>query len=118
MPYVSLSPYMSLLSLSRPSLSRLLHSFPTRRSSDLQPRVPLLRERLLDGLRRRGPEPDRAVHLPGARRRRDRKSTRLNSSHVASSYAVFCLKKQKIINKNNRLDNASTCTRHVIASEE
>src|SRR5437870_2090119 len=25
----------------------------------------------------------------------DRKSTRLNSSHVASSYAVFCLKKQK-----------------------
>src|SRR5690625_2516563 len=32
-----------------------------------------------------------------ARRRdeRDRKSTRLNSSHVASSYAVFCLKKKK-----------------------
>src|SRR5207253_11268132 len=27
-------------------------------------------------------------------RRRDRKSTRLNSSHVASSYAVFCLKKK------------------------
>src|SRR5690625_5825981 len=26
---------------------------------------------------------------------RDRKSTRLNSSHVASSYAVFCLKKKK-----------------------
>src|SRR5690625_7042045 len=26
----------------------------------------------------------------------DRKSTRLNSSHVASSYAVFCLKKKKI----------------------
>src|SRR5690625_4996699 len=26
---------------------------------------------------------------------RDRKSTRLNSSHVASSYAVFCLKKQR-----------------------
>src|SRR5690625_6656505 len=25
--------------------------------------------------------------------RRDRKSTRLNSSHVASSYAVFCLQK-------------------------
>src|SRR5690625_5451743 len=25
----------------------------------------------------------------------DRKSTRLNSSHVASSYAVFCLKKKK-----------------------
>src|SRR5690625_5814503 len=27
---------------------------------------------------------------------RDRKSTRLNSSHVAISYAVFCLKKKKI----------------------
>src|SRR5690625_6265613 len=27
--------------------------------------------------------------------RRDRKSTRLNSSHVAISYAVFCLKKNK-----------------------
>src|SRR5439155_20053143 len=29
-----------------------------------------------------------------ARRRPDRKSTRLNSSHVAISYAVFCLKKK------------------------
>src|SRR5690625_1558142 len=28
-------------------------------------------------------------------RYRDRKSTRLNSSHVAISYAVFCLKKKK-----------------------
>src|SRR6266496_3732446 len=28
-------------------------------------------------------------------RRRDRKSTRLNSSHVENSYAVFCLKKKK-----------------------
>src|SRR5690625_6882934 len=28
---------------------------------------------------------------------RDRKSTRLNSSHVAISYAVFCLKKKKRI---------------------
>src|SRR5207253_6933915 len=27
---------------------------------------------------------------------RDRKSTRLNSSHVAISYAVFCLKKKKV----------------------
>src|SRR5207253_3542610 len=31
----------------------------------------------------------------GAGQRRDRKSTRLNSSHVAISYAVFCLKKKK-----------------------
>src|SRR5690625_6886882 len=28
----------------------------------------------------------------------DRKSTRLNSSHVAISYAVFCLKKKKLKN--------------------
>src|SRR6267378_276232 len=28
-------------------------------------------------------------------RRRDRKSTRLNSSHVESSYAVFCLTKKR-----------------------
>src|SRR5439155_4458258 len=32
-----------------------------------------------------------APHVTG----RDRKSTRLNSSHVAISYAVFCLKKKK-----------------------
>src|SRR5690625_5315287 len=30
----------------------------------------------------------------GLLRRTDRKSTRLNSSHVAISYAVFCLKKK------------------------
>src|SRR5689334_24400399 len=29
----------------------------------------------------------------------DRKSTRLNSSHSSISYAVFCLKKKKIINR-------------------
>src|SRR5215471_19701021 len=34
--------------------------------------------------------------------RRDRKSTRLNSSHVEISYAVFCLKKKK---KNRELKN-------------
>src|SRR3712207_4763020 len=32
--------------------------------------------------------------------RRDRKSTRLNSSHANISYAVFCLKKKKNINWN------------------
>src|SRR5204862_4966271 len=35
----------------------------------------------------------------GGRRSQDRKSTRLNSSHVEISYAVFCLKKKK---KNKR----------------
>src|SRR5436853_4023923 len=36
-------------------------------------------------------------HDPQARRHggRDRKSTRLNSSHLGISYAVFCLKKKK-----------------------
>src|SRR6266480_7251451 len=32
---------------------------------------------------------------PDRVRRRDRKSTRLNSSHMSISYAVFCLKKKK-----------------------
>src|SRR6266850_4151899 len=32
---------------------------------------------------------------PSAIRIRDRKSTRLNSSHLVISYAVFCLKKKK-----------------------
>src|SRR5438034_3171683 len=31
-----------------------------------------------------------------SRERRDRKSTRLNSSHTVISYAVFCLKKKRI----------------------
>src|SRR5207253_5019052 len=38
-------------------------------------------------------------------RGKDRKSTRLNSSHVAISYAVFCLKKKK---KNNTSINKNT----------
>src|SRR5437763_5594180 len=35
----------------------------------------------------------------GARDQQDRKSTRLNSSHRCISYAVFCLKKKKPIEK-------------------
>src|SRR2546430_13670924 len=34
-------------------------------------------------------------------RNRDRKSTRLNSSHSQISYAVFCLKKKKIRSYNS-----------------
>src|SRR5207253_9729449 len=57
--------------------------------------------------RRRPPQHRRALHhrfsrpaVGGAAEEggdgmRDRKSTRLNSSHVAISYAVFCLKKKK-----------------------
>src|SRR5690349_23579391 len=36
--------------------------------------------------------------------RRDRKSTRLNSSHVESSYAVFCLKKKKVNMEDGLMD--------------
>src|SRR5690554_7035804 len=35
--------------------------------------------------------------LPSMMQSLDRKSTRLNSSHVRISYAVFCLKKKKIL---------------------
>src|SRR5690625_6252722 len=38
--------------------------------------------------------------LEGPRKQEDRKSTRLNSSHVAISYAVFCLKKKSDEHKN------------------
>src|SRR5204863_3550115 len=34
--------------------------------------------------------------MPGETLHEDRKSTRLNSSHVEISYAVFCLKKKKL----------------------
>src|SRR5690625_7650137 len=37
--------------------------------------------------------------MPSDDKSEDRKSTRLNSSHVAISYAVFCLKKKKYIKK-------------------
>src|SRR3712207_9132493 len=45
----------------------------------------------------RRPVPPRRVGGPprSAVRARDRKSTRLNSSHANISYAVFCLKKKK-----------------------
>src|SRR6266496_5982591 len=52
----------------------------------------------------RRPSSDRAaVPRLGWRAHRDRKSTRLNSSHVEISYAVFCLKKKKKTktNQNN-----------------
>src|SRR2546421_2674606 len=42
-----------------------------------------------------------------ARADRDRKSTRLNSSHDQISYAVFCLKKKKKKQKNIALKNST-----------
>src|SRR5690606_40998402 len=94
-----------------------LHSFPTRRSSDLGVAdedlalrharragdgVGPLRVDGLGGpglLTRGGVDADQAavqgtdddLAVPGGE---DRKSTRLNSSHVKISYAVFCLKKK------------------------
>src|SRR5437667_10660547 len=45
---------------------------------------------------------DAVEQRPHARHhRRDRKSTRLNSSHITISYAVFCLKKKKKKKMNN-----------------
>src|SRR5699024_11821831 len=92
-----------------PRAPRILRSFPTRRSSDLHRE----REHRFDGLLNR-PGLQRRLHVhvhqpphePEAgvvdmagedrpRGGRDRKSTRLNSSHVSISYAVFCLKKKK-----------------------
>src|SRR5438309_7645385 len=44
---------------------------------------------------------------------RDRKSTRLNSSHSSISYAVFCLKKKKLNNfLYSMLINFSICLSH------
>src|SRR5436305_11388426 len=64
---------------------RELHSFPTRRSSDL---------RAVSGKIRAGVDRKHARHALGGAGVEDRKSTRLNSSHVRTSYAVFCLKKK------------------------
>src|SRR5437899_8111411 len=46
-----------------------------------------------------GPSRARDFVVPIQRKLRDRKSTRLNSSHLGISYAVFCLKKKKNKNK-------------------
>src|SRR5215217_9375809 len=51
------------------------------------------------------PRPAVPRHPPavrGGRRRADRKSTRLNSSHANISYAVFCLKKKNNHGTRNR----------------
>src|SRR5438874_10495803 len=47
-----------------------------------------------------------AVGEPAERRGGDRKSTRLNSSHVEISYAVFCLKKKNDVIGCSRQEQA------------
>src|SRR5438045_8333125 len=75
---------------------RDLHSFPTRRSSDLGTSSEGLDHETLSrpcgvtGLRCRARQRAGVLREHG-----DRKSTRLNSSHLGISYAVFCLKKKK-----------------------
>src|SRR5699024_12594600 len=93
-----------------------LHSFPTRRSSDLEslhstagyakfknPTVQkeykklgfngmIVEEISEDGLDKADLSEEK---LKKAALPEDRKSTRLNSSHVSISYAVFCLKKKR-----------------------
>src|SRR5437879_9253154 len=97
---------------------RLLHSFPTRRSSDLvrcyhlnHLQQPVRLERLhhinhpahvlasLEILR--GATQDFKTGQDVG----DRKSTRLNSSHRCISYAVFCLKKKKKITTDASVKN-------------
>src|SRR5256885_2776494 len=53
---------------------------------------------------------------PAARGQRDRKSTRLNSSHLVISYAVFCLKKKKNKKNINELRRKDTMTTSTIQS--
>src|SRR5438270_12765278 len=77
---------------------RDLHSFPTRRSSDLAP--PAVGRGRGDRHLELPAVPERGPARAGTRGRErgaveDRKSTRLNSSHSQISYAVFCLKKKK-----------------------
>src|SRR5207247_4229231 len=101
---------LSYLFLSFSADHRDLHSFPTRRSSDLgggYTHCPELACFYLRDHQQTAPagEPglfhqpialDRSGHdLPAGTVARDRKSTRLNSSHEWISYAVFCLKKKK-----------------------
>src|SRR5690606_40193544 len=86
--------------LARQALPRGLHSFPTRRSSDLnaspyRQEFPIPRNCPGNGHTGKG---ERNVRHPEGRQhwghQEDRKSTRLNSSHVKISYADFCLKKK------------------------
>src|SRR5205814_6796751 len=49
----------------------------------------------------------RTRHLP--RHLQDRKSTRLNSSHLGISYAVFCLKKKNILKPSDTASFHRSC---------
>src|ERR1022692_5097330 len=81
-PSPSMSSSQARVTLFRlPSGRPLLERLPT---ADGLPRLPVVSMEYLCGDELGAMAPDR-----------DRKSTRLNSSHLVISYAVFCLKKQK-----------------------
>src|SRR5437762_10078294 len=88
-----------------------LHSFPTRRSSDLRPTTDAAGQcdaqsaDVAPNARARGELSGCPTREPGRKRNAaaDRKSTRLNSSHRCISYAVFCLKKKKTKQKKKNL---------------
>src|SRR6266496_5437983 len=61
----------------------------------LFPYTTLFRSRGASALRATAWRKGRGWRVLAVRRPKDRKSTRLNSSHVEISYAVFCLKKKK-----------------------
>src|SRR5947207_11237373 len=78
---------------------RDLHSFPTRRSSDLVYSCPAGQHDDLGiscaMLAWARISVSSLISMAHEMPRSDRKSTRLNSSHTVISYAVFCLKKKK-----------------------
>src|SRR5690606_41985931 len=91
-----------LFSLQGSAAHRALHSFPTRRSSDLAaastrsgPTSPASTSSAATSSAATSSGRCTAAAGNGAAPALDRKSTRLNSSHVKISYAVFCLKKKK-----------------------
>src|SRR5438874_10711104 len=94
--------FFFFLMIRRPPRSTL---FPYRRSSDLLGwRGEFCAEPVCLELR----EPSQ-IAATNASWKTDRKSTRLNSSHVEISYAVFCLKKKKT--QPNRHHHGTTYSR-------
>src|SRR5437868_7839304 len=58
-------------------------------------------------------EPGPLLFGEGSRELGDRKSTRLNSSHVSISYAVFCLKKKNGMGVIRVIDSRGIITRRI-----
>src|SRR5262245_65337173 len=74
--------------------------------STLFPYTTLFRSKRLRGFRISGSSGPRGRSSVSPRISGDRKSTRLNSSHLGISYAVFCLKKKNGTEVNRRVEVA------------